>query len=209
MRVQNVQLSGSNEPNYSNLREIGIGMLWHGFMGKAHTNALKKIPYIFWPPPAVPKLVAICGSKEEAVREVAARYGYKRYTTSWEELVADPEVELVINAGPNALHADPCIAAAKAGKHVLCEKPLARSTEEAKRMWDAVKEASVKHMCGFNYRFVPAVRLAKEMIDAGELGEIYHFRAQYLQEWAMDPSLPYVWRFDKRVAGSGALGDLG
>lgn len=125
MRVQNVQLSGSNEPNYSNLREIGIGMLWHGFMGKAHTNALKKIPYIFWPPPAVPKHVAICGSKEEAVREAAARYGYKRYTTSWEELVADPEVELVINAGPNALHADPCIAAAKAGKHVLCEKPLA------------------------------------------------------------------------------------
>jgi len=107
------------------------------------------------------------------------------------------------------MHAEPCIAAAKAGKHVICEKPLARSAEEAQRMWDAVREAGVKHMCSFNYRFVAAIRLAKEMIDAGEVGDIYHFRARYLQEWIMDPQFPWLWRLDKKTSGSGALGDLG
>jgi len=189
--------------------EIGVGVLGYAFMGKAHTNAYKKIPYIFWPPPAVPRLAAICGIPEAAVVEAAGRYGYERSTTDWHDLVSDDGVQLFDNVGPNSLHAEPCIAAAKAGKHVLCEKPLARSAVEAKRMWDAVKEAGVKHMCGFNYRFVAAIRLAKEMIEAGELGEIYHFRASYLQEWIMDPEFPWVWRLDKETAGSGALGDLG
>ena len=193
----------------SKAKKLGIGLLGYAFMGKAHTNAFKKIPYIYWPPTAIPELVSVCGSREEGVREAAARYGYDHYTTDWRELVADPEVEVFDNVGPNNLHAEPCIAAAKAGKHVLCEKPLARSAEEAKKMWDAVKATSVKHMCGFSYRFVPAIRLAKEMLDAGELGEIYHFRASYQQEWIMDADFPQVWRLNKKTSGSGALGDLG
>ncbi|HHR85455.1 MAG TPA: Gfo/Idh/MocA family oxidoreductase, partial [Candidatus Acetothermia bacterium] len=193
----------------SSAKELGVGLLGYAFMGKAHTNALKKIPYIYWPPVALPKLVSVCGSHKEGVREAALRYGYDHYTTDWRELVADPEIDVFDNVGPNNLHAEPCIAAARAGKHVLCEKPLARSAQEAKEMWDAVRAAEVKHMCGFSYRFVPAVRLAKEMLDAGELGEIYHFRASYQQEWIMDANFPQVWRLNKKTSGTGALGDLG
>ncbi len=204
-----VALAKTTGLDASQAKEIGIGLLGYGFMGKAHTNAFKKIPYIYWPPPALPKLVNICGSREEGVREAATRYGYARYTTDWKELVNDSNVDLFDNIGPNNLHAEPCIAAAKAGKHILCEKPLARTAEEAKRMWDAVKGKSIKHMCGFNYRFVPAIRLAKEMIEAGEIGTIYHYRASYKQEWIMDEDFPQVWRLSKEVSGSGALGDLG
>jgi len=189
--------------------EIGIGLLGYAFMGKAHSNAYKKIPYIFWPPPALPRLVTVCGTHRDAVLEAASRYGFGKAVTDWSELVGDEDVQLFDNVGPNAMHAEPCIAAAKAGKHVICEKPLARSAEEAQRMWDAVREAGVKHMCSFNYRFVAAIRLAKEMIDAGEVGDIYHFRARYLQEWIMDPQFPWLWRLDKKTSGSGALGDLG
>jgi len=204
-----VGLSRVTGVDASTARRIGVGLLGYAFMGKAHTNALKKIPYIYWPPTVIPELVSVCGSREEGVREAASRYGYDHYTTDWKELVSDPQVEVFDNVGPNNLHAEPCIAAAKAGKHVLCEKPLARNAQEAKRMWDAVKAAEVKHMCGFSYRFVPAIRLAKEMIDAGEIGEIYHFRASYQQEWIMDADFPQVWRLNKGISGSGALGDLG
>ena len=189
--------------------EIGIGMLGYAFMGKAHTNAYKKIPYMIYPPPAVPKLVAIAGRDEAAVKEAALRYGYEGYYTDWRKMLADPRVQLFDNAGPNNLHAEPCIAAAEAGKHILCEKPMARSREEAQAMLNAVKKAGVKHMVSFNYRFVPAIRQAYELIKSGDLGEIYHFRAVYLQEWIADPNFPLVWRLDKKTAGSGALGDLG
>jgi predicted dehydrogenase len=189
--------------------EIGIGMLGYAFMGKAHTNAYKKIPYMIYPPPAVPKLVAIAGRDEAAVKEAALRYGYEGYYTDWRKMLADPRVQLFDNAGPNNLHAEPCIAAAEAGKHILCEKPMARSREEAQAMLNAVKKTGVKHMVSFNYRFVPAIRQAYELIKSGDLGEIYHFRAVYLQEWIADPNFPLVWRLDKKTAGSGALGDLG
>ena len=189
--------------------EIGIGMLGYAFMGKAHTNAYKKLPYMIYPPPAVPKLVAIAGRDEAAVQEAARRYSYESYYTNWRDMLADPHVQLFDNGGPNNLHAEPCIAAARAGKHVLCEKPLARSRAEAKTMLDAVQQAGVKHMVSFNYRFVPAIRQAYELIRNGALGEIYHFRAVYLQEWIADPAFPMVWRLDKNSAGSGALGDLG
>ena len=189
--------------------EVGIGMLGYAFMGKAHTNAYKKIPYMIYPPPAVPKLVAIAGRDEAAVKEAALRYGYEGYYTDWRKMLADPRVQLFDNGGPNNLHAEPCIAAAEAGKHILCEKPLARSREEAQTMLNAVKKTGVKHMVSFNYRFVPAIRQAYELIKSGDLGEIYHFRAVYLQEWIADPNFPLVWRLDKKVAGSGALGDLG
>ncbi len=189
--------------------EVGVGMFGYAFMGKAHTNAYKKLPYMVYPPPAVPRLAAIAGRNEAGVREAAARYGYDRYYTDWRDLVADPRVQLFDNGGPNDQHAEPCIAAAAAGKHVLCEKPLGRSPAEARRMLDAVRAAGVKHMVSFNYRFVPAVRLAYELIQEGALGQIYHFRAQYLQEWIADPQLPFVWRLSKAASGSGALGDLG
>ena len=188
---------------------IGIGMLGYAFMGKAHSNALKKIAYMTWPPPYIPRLVAISGRTEAAVQEAARRYGYEKWSTSWEDVVADPDVQIFDNGGPNDMHAEPTIAAAKAGKHVICEKPLGRTADESYEIWKAVAETGVKHMTAFNYRFYPAIRLAKEMIDAGELGEIYHFRGRYHQEWIMDPEFPKVWRLDKGVAGSGALGDLG
>ncbi len=190
--------------------EIGVGMLGYAFMGKAHANAFKKLPYMMYPPVAIPKLAAIAGRNESAVKEAAARYGYAKYYTDWRDMLADDNVELFDNGGPNDTHAEPCIEAAKAGKHILCEKPLARTAEEAKTMLDAVTKAGVKHAVAFNYRFVPAIRQAKMLIESGALGQIYHFRAVYLQEWIMPHyGTPHIWRLDKAVAGSGALGDLG
>jgi predicted dehydrogenase len=190
--------------------QVGVGMLGYAFMGKAHTNAYKKIPYMMYPPPAVPRLVAICGRDEEAVAEAARRYGYESHYTDWREMLEDDRIQLFDNGGPNDVHAEPCIAAAQAGKHILCEKPLARSAQEAKGMLDAVEKAGVKHMVAFNYRFVPAIRQARELIESGALGRIYHYRATYQQEWVMPHyDLPRIWRLDKSVAGSGALGDLG
>ena len=189
--------------------KIGVGMMGYAFMGKAHTNALKKLPYMIYPPPAEPVLVAISGRSEDAVKEAAKRYGYASYYTDWKKMLKDDRVQLFDNSGPNDAHAEPCIAAARAGKHILCEKPLARTTKEAAKMLEAVEKAGVVHMVAHNYRFVPAIRLAREIIESGQLGELYHFRAVYLQEWIMDPNFQFVWRLDKNVAGSGALGDLG
>jgi predicted dehydrogenase len=188
---------------------IGVGMLGYAFMGKAHSNAYKTLPYMAWPPPYVPRLVSIAGRSDEAVSEAAQRYGFDGYVTDWGELVRDERVQLFDNSGPNNLHAEPSIAAAEAGKHVICEKPLGRTADESYETWQRVAAAGVKHMCAFNYRFVPAVRLAREMIAAGELGEVFHFRGRYLQEWIVDADFPMVWRLSKDVAGSGALGDLG
>ncbi len=189
---------------------IGVGMLGYGFMGKAHTNAYKTIPYMMYPPPAVPELVAICGRNEEAVAEAARRYGYARYYTDWHKLLEDDAIQLFDNGTSNDMHAEPSILAAQAGKHVFCEKPLARTGEEAKRMLDEVGKTGVKHMVAFNYRFVPALRLVYDLIQSGRLGRIYHFRATYQQEWIMPHyGTPQIWRLDKQTAGSGALGDLG
>lgn len=189
--------------------EVGVGMLGYAFMGKAHTNAYKKIPYMIYPPPAVPRLVAIAGRNQEAVQEAARRYGYESTYTDWKKMLKDDRIQLFDNGGPNDAHADPCIAAAAAGKHILCEKPLGRSAKEAGRMLEAVQKSNVTHMVSFNYRFVPAIRQIRYLIESGQLGQIYHFRAAYLQEWIMDPNFPMVWRLDKKTAGSGALGDLG
>jgi predicted dehydrogenase len=179
-------------------------------MGKAHSNAMKTLPYMIYPPVAIPKLAAIAGRNEEKVAEAAKRFGYQKYYTDWRAMLEDPDVQLLDNGGPNNLHADPSILAAQLGKHVLCEKPLARTAAEAKAMWEAVDKAGVKNMVAFNYRFVPAVRMIRNLIDEGRFGRIYHFRAVYLQEWIMphyDQSM--IWRLEKDVAGSGALGDLG
>jgi len=187
--------------------QIGVGMLGYAFMGKAHVNGYKTLAYMTWPSPLEPRLVSIAGRNADAVAEAAARYGFERHVTDWRELVADPEVQLFDNGGPNDAHAEPTIAAAEAGKHVICEKPLGRTADESHEIWQRVAAAGVKHMTAFNYRFVPAVRLAREMIDRGELGDIRHFRGRYLQEWGATSA--EVWRFDRDAAGSGALGDLG
>jgi len=188
---------------------LGVGMLGYAFMGKAHTNAYKTLDYIYTPPPARARLVTIAGRSKEKVQAAARRYGYEKAVTDWRDLVSDPQIQVFDNGAPNNLHAEPCIAAAQAGKHIICEKPLARDAAEARRMLEAVQAAGVTHMCGFNYRFVPALKLAHDIIAAGRLGRIYHFRAQYLQEWIMDPGFGMVWRLDASEAGSGALGDLG
>ncbi|HWK17256.1 MAG TPA: Gfo/Idh/MocA family oxidoreductase [Solirubrobacteraceae bacterium] len=189
--------------------EIGVGMLGYAFMGKAHSNAYRTIDYITWPPPLRPVLVALAGRDERAVTEAARRYGFARAVSDWRALVADERITLFDNSGPNNLHAEPTIAAAEAGKHVLCEKPLGRSADESFEIWRRTAATGVRHMCAFNYRFVPAVRLARQMLESGELGEIRHFRARYLQDWIADPEFEMVWRLDKSIAGSGALGDLG
>jgi predicted dehydrogenase len=190
--------------------EIGVGMLGYAFMGKAHSNAMKKLPYMIYPPVAIPKLAAIAGRNETAVQEAARRFGYQKAYTDWRAMIEDPDVQLLDNGGPNNLHAEPSILAAQLGKHVLCEKPLARTAAEAKAMWDAVETAKVKHMVAFNYRFVPAVRMIRNLIDQGAFGRIYHWRAVYLQEWIMPHyDAPMIWRLQRDLAGSGALGDLG
>jgi predicted dehydrogenase len=191
-------------------REIGVGMLGYAFMGKAHTHAYKTLPYMVYPPPAVPRLAAIAGRNQAAVQAAARRYGYARAYTDWRQLLADDGVQLFDNGGPNDVHAEPCILAAQAGKHILCEKPLARTAPEAYAMLEAVAKAKVKHMVAFNYRFVPAIRQMRNLIESGALGRIYHFRAVYLQEWIMPHyQSPMIWRLERETAGSGALGDLG
>ena len=191
------------------MSSIGVGMLGYAFMGKAHAHALRTLAHMTWPPPLVPELVAIAGRDEAAVAEAAQRYGFERHVTDWRELVADERIGLFDNLGPNALHAEPTIAAAQAGKHVLCEKPLGRDAAESREIFERVAATGVQHLCGFNYRFMPAIRLARQLLEAEELGEIHHVRARYLQSWGGDPDRTGVWRFDAEQAGSGALGDLG
>jgi predicted dehydrogenase len=188
------------------VKPIGVGMLGYAFMGKAHSNAYKTLAYMTWPPPLMPQLVAIAGRNVEAVSEAARRYGFAEHVTDWKALVSDDRIQLFDNAGPNNLHAEPTIAAAEAGKHVICEKPLGRDAAESYETWQRVQATGVKHMCAFNYRFLPAVRLAHQIIASGELGDIQHFRGAYLQEWGTTEG--DIWRFDKATAGSGALGDL-
>ena len=193
--------------------EIGVGMLGYSFMGKAHANAYKKIPYMMYPPPAIPRLDVVCGLGKEAVAEAVKRYGFREgCPDDWKGMLDScaRNIDLFDNCGPNNIHMDPTIYAMKLGKHVLCEKPIARTAEEARQMADVAKATGVKNMVGFNYRFVPAVRQIRNLIDSGALGKIYHWRAVYLQEWILPHyNTPKIWRLDKSVAGSGALGDLG
>ncbi len=186
--------------------EVGVGLLGYNFMGKAHSNAFHKFPHIFWPPTAHVRLVAICGRTEAAVAEAARRYGFEGYYTDWRDLVADERVTLFDNAAWHSAHVEPCIAAAEAGKHVLCEKPLATNATDARRMLEAVQRAGVKHMIVFNYRFSPAVRLAREIIADGHLGRIHLLRIRYLQDHQAnaEKSLPF-----KREGKSGVLLGLG
>jgi predicted dehydrogenase len=176
-------------------REIRIGLLGCGFMGKCHTNAYKKIPYIYAEENLQPCLVTLCDYKAELAEHEAARYGYEQYCTDWKEMAADPRIEVFDNCGPDPVHAEPCIAALQSGKHVICEKPMAVRVGDARGMRDAAAAAPGKAACTFNYRFMPAVRWAKDLIAEGKLGTIYQIRIHYLQMAGHDPALPpdRVW----------------
>lgn len=188
-----------------NVREIKVALIGTKFMGKAHANAYRQAR-AFFSPPILPVLYLACGTNAKETQEFAEKFGFARYTTNWEEALG-PEIDLVDISAPNDLHAPIAIAAARAKKAVFCEKPLARNLDEAKEMLRAVEEAGVPHMVCFNYRFFPAIQLAKKLISDGALGEIRQFHTLYLQDWGLRPGLPLTWRFQRDKAGSGALGD--
>ncbi|WP_206446691.1 Gfo/Idh/MocA family protein [Agrococcus sp. KRD186] len=191
------------------MQDINIALIGGGFMGKAHSLAYAAMPMFFWPAPARPIRKTVVDVTEELASTAADRFGWERYATSWQEVIDDPTIDVVDIATPNHLHAEIAIAAAEAGKHVICEKPLAPSAADAKRMLDAVERAGVVSAVAFNYRRTPAVALAKKYIDEGAIGTILNFRGTYLQDWSADPDSPLSWRFQKKIAGSGAVGDIG
>lgn len=190
------------------MQELNVGLIGGGFMGKAHSLAYAAMPMFFWPAPAMPVRRTVAEANADLAATAAKRFGFERSTADWREIVEDPDIHVVDIATPNNLHAEVAIAAAKAGKHIICEKPLARTSEESKAMYDAVKDAGIVHMVAFNYRRTPAVALAKKYIEEGAIGRILSFRGTYLQDWSADPNSPLSWRFQKSIAGSGTLGDI-
>jgi predicted dehydrogenase len=188
---------------------IGVGLVGYKFMGKSHSNAYRQVASFFPDVALKPELKALCGRDEAGVKAAAEQYGWEGYETDWRKLVQRPDIGLVDVSTPGDSHAVISIEAANNGKHVFCEKPLANTLAEARQMVDALERNKVVGMVNFNYRRVPAVQLAKQLIDSGRLGTIYHWRSVYLQDWIMDPNFPLVWRLDKNQAGAGTLGDLG
>jgi predicted dehydrogenase len=191
------------------MKDIRIGLIGAGFMGKAHAAAYKNVPLIFGNEPGCPILEIIADVDERAVEKRAAEFGFTRWTTNWRAIVEDPQVEIVDITTPNHLHAEMAIAAAKAGKHIYCEKPLANTSAEAARIVAAVEKAGVTSIVGFNYLKNPAQAFARQLIRAGELGEITLFRGAFDQDFLANPDIPFSWRLDRTLAGTGALGDLG
>lgn len=190
------------------MQSIGVGLVGYKFMGRAHSNAYRQV-HSFFPDVPKPEMIAISGRNEEAVAAAADQLGWQGYETDYRKLVQRDDIDLIDVSTPGYLHKDVVIAALEAGKHVYCEKPLANSLPEAAEMLKAWRKAGTVTMVNFNYRRVPAVQLAKRLVDDGRLGEIRHMRAVYLQDWLLDPSAPLSWRLKKELAGSGALGDIG
>ena len=190
-------------------RTFNVALIGYDFMGRAHSNAWRQISR-FFDLPADVRLQTICGRNRAAVAKAAIKLGWENFVTDWRRVIDDPKIDIVDICTPNDTHCEIAVAAANAGKAILCEKPLARSVVEAKRMVAAVKKARVVNMVCHNYRRVPAIALAKQMIERGEIGDrIFHFRARYAQDWIVDPKFPLVWRLQSDRAGSGALGDIG
>jgi predicted dehydrogenase len=190
---------------------LGVGMVGYAFMGAAHSQAWRTVGRVFDLPLDV-RMSVLCGRNAAAAQAAAAKLGWSSYETDWKAVVARDDVQLVDICTPGSSHADIAIAALGAGKHVLCEKPLANTVAEARSMVEAARAArsrGVRTMVGFNYRRIPAVVLARRLVADGRIGEIRHVRAQYLQDWIVDPEFPLVWRLREEEAGSGALGDIG
>ena len=189
------------------MKTLNVGMIGYKFMGKTHSNAWRQVDK-FFPVAARPVLHTICGRDKKGVTAAAKKFGWSHAVTRWQDVVANPEIDVLDINTANDTHAEISIAAAKAGQHVLCEKPLALNVREARAMLDTVKKAGVVHMICHNYRRIPAIAQARRMIAAGDLGRIFHYRARYLQDWIIDPEFPLVWRLQDKIAGSGAHGDI-
>lgn len=190
------------------MSSVKIGMVGYKFMGKAHSNAYRALP-MFFPDSLKPEMKAICGRDPQALEKARAQFGWESSETDWRALVKRDDIDLIDINAPSDAHKEIALAAAAAGKHLFCEKPLALTLEDARAMLSAAEMAGVKHMVGFNYRFAPAVQLAKKLVEEGRIGQIYHFRGFFLQDWIIDPGFPLVWRLQKEIAGSGSHGDLG
>ncbi|MBN1445638.1 MAG: Gfo/Idh/MocA family oxidoreductase [Candidatus Omnitrophica bacterium] len=189
------------------MKEIGIGLIGYKFMGKAHSHAYRDAG-LFFDLPAVPVMKVLCGRSEQPLKAAAEKLGWQEHETDWRNVVGRKDIDIVDISTPQNIHRDIAVEAAKEGKTVLCEKPLASTLKDAYEMVEAAEKHGVKHAVCFNYRKLPAVGLAKNLIKDGKLGKIYHMRAVYLQDWIIDPEFPLVWRLQKSVAGSGAHGDL-
>lgn len=192
-------------------KPLNVGLIGYGFMGRTHSNAHRQVGQ-FFDLDYQPVLKCVCGLVEAEAKAFAAKWGYESYTTNWREVVERKDIDLVEICVPNNRHAEIAIAAAKAGKMIICEKPLALSVAEGKKMVDAVEKAGVANLVSFNYRRVPAVTLAKNLIAEGRLGKIFHYRANFLQDWTISADVPQggmgTWRLDVKAAGSGVTGDL-
>ena len=191
------------------MKTLNIGLVGSGFMGKAHAMAYNAAPQVFSPLPATPRLRILGDVSESLAKEAARRFGFADYAVGWEEVVNHPEVDIVDITAPNHVHKDIAVAAAAAGKHIYCEKPLAVTLADAGAMVGAAERAGVRTLVGFNYLRSPATLAAKAFIEEGKLGDLWHFRGTFHQDVLADPTLPHSWRFQRDVAGSGALGDLG
>jgi predicted dehydrogenase len=189
------------------MKKLNIAMIGYKFMGKVHSNAWRQVNR-FFETPLEPIMKVICGRNEAGVKEAAKTYGWEEYSTSWQEVVSRKDIDVIDICTSGDSHLPIAVAAAQAGKVVFCEKPLANTLTEAEQMLEAVRSHQVLHMLCHNYRRAPAVALARQLIDEGRIGKIYHYRGSYLQDWIVDPDFPRVWRLEKAKAGSGALGDL-
>lgn len=187
---------------------LRVAMIGHGFMGAAHSQAWRVAPR-FFDMAADPVMQVVVGRNEHAVAAAAQKWGWAEYSTDWREVIARDDIDIIDIVTPGDSHAEIAIAALEAGKHVLCEKPLANKVEEAERMSAAAEASTTVSMLGHTFRRVPAATFARDLVAAGRLGTIHQVRASYLQDWLSDPEAPFVWRLDKTLAGSGALGDIG
>jgi predicted dehydrogenase len=201
----------STQRQTSMTKPLNIGMIGYGFMGRTHSNAYSQVNH-FFDVPYKPVLKAVCARDEVKVKDFAQKWGYESYETDWKKLIARKDIDAVDICTPNNLHKEIAIAAAKAGKAILCEKPLAMNVAEGEEMCRAVEAAKVPNIVWYNYRRVPAVTFAKQLIDEGKLGRIFHYRAVFLQDWTISSDLPQggaaLWRLDAAAAGSGVTGDL-
>src|SRR3982751_4324027 len=193
------------------MKALNIGLVGYGFMGRTHSNAFLQAPR-FFDLPFTPVLKAVAARNEDRVKKFAANWGYEGYETDWRKLIDRKDIDLIDIASPNDTHREIAVAAARAGKMVMCEKPLGRTAAEAETMVAAVESAGVPNTVWYNYRRVPAITMIKQLIDEGKLGRIFHYRAKFLQDWTISSDLPQggegLWRLDVSVAGSGVTGDL-
>ena len=194
------------------MKRLNIGVIGAGFMGKAHVVGYSNMPKLFWPAPAMPVMKTVCDIVPEIAAEAKERFSFEKSCIDWRDITNDPEIDAVSVCTPNNIHAEMTIAALEAGKHVICEKPIASSLKDAEAMESAAKKAEKKgviHMTAYQYRRIPAIVLAKKFVDDGLIGNILNVRCTYLQCWSADPSSPLSWRFQKEIAGAGTLGDIG